>query len=142
MIGEIRNVFAFVIITGLLGCSTLRHQTIPMIATVTTGSSSGGEARFEGELRFHNGCLVAVYGAKAATPIFDRDVILQANGSAIYDVSDGLQIPIGKRFAAGAAWLRSDGSGWPIADIEKSFGIHIPDGCPVGTIVRLHDFSF
>lgn len=141
MIDRIRKGLAFVIIASLFGCSTLRHKTIPTVATVTTDHLLRGEARFVGELRFHNGCLVAVAGAKVATPILDRDVILQPDGSAIDDVRHGLQIPVGKRFAAGAAWLRDDGSGWSIADIESSFGIHIPNGCPVETIVRLHDFS-
>lgn len=128
------------IIAGLVGCSTPQHKTVPTIATVATSNSLGGEARFVGELGFRNGCLVAIAGAKVATPIFDRDVVLRADGSAINDIRHGLQIPVGKRFAAGGAWLRDNGSGWSIADIEGASGAHMPPGCPVETVVRLHDF--
>jgi len=37
----------------------------------------GGKARFVGELGIRDGCLVAITGGKIATPIFDRDVVLQ-----------------------------------------------------------------
>ncbi|WP_138995698.1 hypothetical protein [Sphingomonas sp. PAMC 26621] len=111
-----------------------------MIATVTTDRPLGGEAAFIGKLRFHDGCLVAVTDGKIATPIFNRGVVLQPSGRAIYDPHSNVRVPINASFSAAAAWLRDGGTGWPIADIEGIYGAHVPERCPAETIVKLHDF--
>ena len=125
---------------GLNTCVVGHAENGPTIATVTTSNGLGGEARFVGELGIRDGCLVAITGAKIATPIFDRDVVLQPDRGGVDDIRHGLHIPIGKRFSAGGAWLRENGSGWSIADIERVSGAQIPVRCSGQTVIRLHDF--
>ena len=110
------------------------------IATIATSNTFGGEALFAGKLIEREGCLVAVADGTFATPIFDPGVVLTPEGRAIWDVRQGLNVPIGRSFRAGAAWLRDDGRGWSVADIEAFYGTRIPAGCSTHDVIRLHDF--
>lgn len=137
---EMRSALVLAVAMSLPGCAADAPGGSLTIATITSSYTLGGEALFSGQLVKRNGCLVASAGKGFATPIFDPGVTLAADGNTIDDVRHNVQVPIGRPFRAGAAWLRGDGQGWPIRDIEAFFGTRIPPGCPTDNVVRLHDF--
>ena len=138
---EIKRTIILLQMLVLSGCATGTHRDKIAILTVTTDRQFGGEARFSGEWRIRNGCLVASAGKRVATPIFDTGVILQPDASAIRHARNGVRISVGQRFHAGTAWIRNNGGGWSVSEIEAFFGIRIPSGCPTADIIRLHDFE-
>lgn len=136
-----RPATALLLTVALLGCAAnLAHERLT-IATVTSSNAFGGEARFWGKLLERDGCLVAGTNESFATPIFDAGVTLAADRKTIVDVRHHVQVPIGRPFQAGAAWLRDDGQGWSIRDIESFYGTRLPRGCPTDDVIRLHNFN-
>lgn len=126
---------------AVTGCAAdLRHEQLT-IATISSSNLFGGEALFSGTLIARDGCLVANANEGYATPIFDPGVILSQSGKAIKDVWEGVEIPIGRSFRAGTAWLRDGGQGWSVGDIERFYGTRIPASCPTDNVIRLHDFE-
>lgn len=119
----------------LAGCAVSPVQPEPI--RISRGWF-GGEARFVGELRLENDCIVAGAGESWATPLFDPEATLGENRRSIRE-GDRPALAFGQRFAAGAATLRDDGRGWSIADIEDFYGVAIPAACPKRDVVRLHD---
>lgn len=110
---------------------------MPNIINITRGYY-GGEARFEGDLRIENGCVVAGSSSLRATPLFDADVMVGKDRQSLTQAGR-VTVLFGQRFTAGSANLRESGRGWSIADIERFFGIKIPPSCPRRNIVRLHN---
>lgn len=117
----------------------LRHAgafETPTIIAITRGHS-GGEARFEGELRIENGCVVAVSGAFLAIPLFDKQTAIGENGRSLVERSDLEVVQFGQRFEASTAHLRNNGTGWSVGSIEDFYGVTIPAACPTRNIIRL-----
>lgn len=137
---EMRSALVLVAAMSLPGCAADAPGGSLMIATITSSYTFGGEALFSGKLVMRNGCLVASVNTGFATAVFDPGVTLAADGSTINDVRHNVQVPIGRPFQAGSAWMRGDGQGWAVRDIEAFFGTRIPPGCPTDDVVRLHDF--
>lgn len=129
------------VLLALLGCAMEPSGGRLSIATITSSNTFGGEALFTGKLLVRGGCLVAAANDRFATPIFDPGVTLALDGSSIRDVAQSAEVPIGRPFRAGAAWMRDDGEGWPISDILAFFGTRIPPGCPTDDVIRLHGFQ-
>ena len=117
----------------LAGCAVTPVQPEPI--RIARGHF-GGEARFVGELRFKNGCLVAGAGESWATPLFDPEATLGEDRRSIRE-GDRPAVRFGQKFGAGAAHLRNNGRGWSIADIEQFFGVIIAAACPKRDVVRL-----
>jgi hypothetical protein len=113
----------------------------PAIATIGSENMFGGEALFTGRLAVRDGCLVADFGSGVATPVFDPGVILSPDGKTLHDPAQGSELPLGRRFSAGSAWMRDGGTGWTVAEIEAFYGTRIPPGCPTHNVIRLHDFE-
>ena len=111
------------------------------IATIGSSNGFGGEALFMGKLLVRGGCLVAAADGRFATPIFDPGVVLTPDGDRIRDPALNVEVPMGRPFRAGAAWMRDGGEGWPLADIEAFFGTRLPPDCPKDDVIRLHDFE-
>lgn len=136
-----RRTLVLLLATALPGCAADVSGGRLTIATITSSNLFGGEALFTGKLFERNGCLVAGTDEVFATPVFDPGVTLTAGGKTIRDVRKGVEVPIGRPFRAGTAWMRDDGTGWSVADIEMFFGTRIPPGCPTDNVIRLHDFE-
>jgi len=126
---------------ALTGCASALPRARLTIATVTSSNMFGGEALFTGKLLEQNGCLLASANERFATLIFDPGVTLAADGGTIRDVRQNVEVPVGRYFRAGSAWLRDGGQGWSVADIEAFYGTRIPAKCPTHNVIRLHDFD-
>lgn len=100
----------------------------------------GGEALYNGILKLRRGCIVTG-GDRPATVLFDPDVTLTDDRTAVRDGPDGVLVPFGVTVFAGSAVLREAGAGWSLAEIEEFFGVDIPDVCPTDEVVRLHGFK-
>lgn len=138
---KVRCLLVLPLTSALLGCAAGVPGGHITIATITSSNLFGGEALFSGKLFKRNGCLVAEADDSFATPIFDPGVTLASDGKTIRDGGLGVGVPLGRPFRAGAAWLRGDGQGWSIPDIETFFGTRLPPGCPTENVIRLHDFE-
>jgi len=125
----------------LPGCAAHQPARPLAIATITSAFTFGGQARFAGRLIERDGCLVATDGVNVATPIFDPGATLGADRKTISDTRAGVEVPIGRPFRAGVAWLRDHGRGWSVAAIETFYGTRLPPGCPTDTVIRLHSFT-
>lgn len=101
----------------------------------------GGEALFRGYLGIENGCVVAVSPGRSNTVLFDPDVRRLEDGQGIFDPSTNQSIRFGEAVTGGAAFLRDDGRGWPISDIESFFGVALYRGCPKDNVQRLHNLN-
>jgi hypothetical protein len=108
----------------------------PRLLVASPESRVGGEARYEGVLRVENGCVVVVADGRRALPIFDASVALEGGGGAIVDGARNRRVALGERLRASAAYLREDGTGWSVADVERLTGVQVPAGCG-NTLLRL-----
>lgn len=112
----------------------------PRLLTASPDSRIGGEARFEGEFKIRGNCVV-VGSTWKGLPIFDPSVRLTETGDTILDSRTGVRVAVGERFSASAAFLRDEGRGWSLSDIEQATGVAIPKGCGTNMIVRLRDIQ-
>lgn len=112
-------------------------RSLPLLLTASTDSRVGGEALFGGKLEVRNNCLIVVTSNGSVLPIFDTSVRLADTNDAILDSTNGERIEVGEFMSAAAAHLRSDVNGWSNADIERTTGVKVPEGCGQGAIVRL-----
>ncbi|WP_454597637.1 hypothetical protein [Qipengyuania sp. SM2507] len=97
----------------------------------------GGEAGFYGSIELQRGCIVTG-GDRPATVLFDPGVKLSEDRTRIIDPRAQGSVRLDVPIQGGAALLRENGKGWPIADIESFFGVTIPAGCPTKDVMRLH----
>jgi hypothetical protein len=129
------------LVLATVGCAADVPRQRLTIATIASSNLFGGEALYRGKLVERAGCIVAAADGSFATPIFDPGVTLADDGEALVDAHEGVQVPIGRLFEAGTAWLRDDGEGWSLAEIDSFYGTRIPPGCPTDNVIRLHDFE-
>lgn len=123
---------------GLVSCAPLDRP--PALIRVAQAKFGGGQAQFRGKLEVRNGCVVTA-GTHSATVLFDPDVALVNQGTAIRDRRRGFTIRFGELIRASAAWPRNNGDGWSVKEIERFYGTYIPANCPHDEVVRLDDFE-
>lgn len=111
--GPVRLGIVSLVVLGLASCASFNGP--PTLVRIAQGKF-GGEALFRGRVEVRGGCVVTA-GARPANVLFDPDVILVEDGTAI-EGAGGATVRLGEPVHAGAAWLRDKGGGWPIRDVE------------------------
>lgn len=133
-----RPSLASLIAFGMVSCAPFDRP--PALIRVAQAKFGGGQGLFRGKLEVHNGCVVTA-GTHPATVLFDPDVALVNQGTAIRDGRRGFTIGFGELIRASAAWPRNNGNGWSVKEIQRFYDTSIPDNCPRDEVVRLDDLE-
>ena len=119
----------------LAGCQSAPIQPRPI---TIARDAFAGEALYCGTLEIRDGCIVSSGSGRNFSVLFDPGVVLTADSDGLYEPRTGNTIRFGRRIEGAGGNLRENGKGWPIADIERFYGVSIPRGCPKGDVMRLH----
>lgn len=130
----VRHLFVAVLVVPVVACQSAPSS--PHLITIARPAFAG-EALFRGELEVVRGCVVVKGDRRSSAVLFDPGVTLLPSGDGLHDPQSGNDISFGQRISGGGGVLREDGKGWPISDIERFYGVTVPEACPKDNVVRL-----